>query len=203
MPLAPGKSDFAAAFPTTASNGAVSRIRFANQFVGNLRQPKQAEGQPKETKFTGFPAALRFMVCNGGKSPSLQLTTAGAEFALLRNPILDSTQGQADRKFNEDEIAFLLAHIKSSVPEETSAYAAILDAIQSGANTPDAVDKYLRHRFNLPTEQAMTKTFLTTPANRRDLPAGGPRPRRPEKEGLRVTYLVTEQGKDFLSRIER
>jgi len=190
---------FAAAFPTTASNGAVSRIRFANQFVGNLRQPKQAEGQPKETKFTGFPAALRFMVCNGGKSPSLQLTTAGAEFALLRNPILDSTQEQADRKFSEAEIAFLLAHIKGFVPEETSAYYAILDAIQSGANTPDAVDAYLRHRFNLPTEQTITKTFLTTQRTGAisrladlDLIAR-------EKQGLRVTYLLTSKGSDLRS----
>ena len=188
---------FAAAFPTTASNGAVSRIRFANQFVGNLRQPKQADGQPKETKFTGFPAALRFMVCNGGKSPFLQLTTAGAEFALLRNPILDSTQEQADRKFSETEIGFLLAHIKGFVPKETSAYYSILDAIQSRANTPDAVDAYLRQRFNLPTEQDMTKTFLTTQrtgAISRLVELGLT---AREKEGLRVTYLLTQPGQDF------
>jgi hypothetical protein len=194
---------FAAAFPTTVSNGPVSRIRFGNQFVGNLRQPKQAEGQPKETKFTGFPAALRFMVCNGGKSPSLQLTTAGAEFALLRNPILDSTQEQADRKFSEAEIAFLLSHMKSFVPEETSAYYAILDAIQSGANTPDAVDAYLRHRFNLSTEQDMTKTFLTTQRTGAISRLADLALIAREKQGLRVTYLLTSKGSDLRSHLTK
>jgi hypothetical protein len=193
---------FAAAFPTTASNGPVSRIRFGNQFVGNLRQPKQAEGQPKQTKFTGFPAALRFMVCTGGKSPALQLTTAGAEFALLGNPILDSSQEQPDRKFSETEIAFLLTHVRNSVPEETSAYSAVLDAIQSGANTPDAMDTYLRQRFNLPTEQVITKTFLTTQRTGAisrlvDLCLVAR-----EKEGLHVTYVVTNAGSSFRNSLQ-
>ena len=194
------EDSFAAAFPTTASNGALSRIRFANQFVGNLRQPKQVEGQPKKTKFIGFPAALRFMVCAGGKSPALQLTAAGAEFALLRSPTLDSSPEESDRKFSEPEVALLLAHIKDFVPEETSAYCAILDAIQSGANTPDAVDAYLRQRFNLPTEQAITKTFLTTQrtgAISRLVDLGLI---AREKQGLRVTYLATQAGKDFRAR---
>jgi hypothetical protein len=198
----PREDSFAAAFPSTASNGALSRIRFANQFVGDLRQPKQAEGQAKETKFTGFPAALRLMVCTDGKSPALELTTAGAQFALLRNPILDSSQEQSDRKFSEAEIAFVLAHIKRFVPEETSAYSAILDAIQSGANTPDAVDKYLRHQFSLPTEQAITKTFLSTQrtgAISRLVDLGLVARKR---EGLHVTYLVTTAGNSFRGSVQ-
>jgi hypothetical protein len=191
------EESFAAAFPTTASNGPVSRIRFSNQFVGNLRQPKPAEGQPKETKFTGFPAALRFMLCTGGKTPALQLTTAGAEFALLRNPILDSAQEQTDRKFSEAEIALLLAHIKDFVPEEASAYHAILDAIQSGANTPDAVDAYLRHRFNLPTEQAMTKTFLTTQRTGAISRLADLGLLARQKAGLKVSYTITPQGNNY------
>lgn len=197
----PREDSCATAFPTTVSNGAVSRIRFANQFVGNLRQPKHAEGQPKETKFTGFPAALRFMVCSGAKSPALQLTIAGAEFALLPNPILDSSQAQPNQKFSEAEIRCLLAHIKRFVPEEASAHSAILDAIQSGANTPEAVDAFLRQRFNLPTEQAITKTFLTTQrtgAISRLVDLGLV---ARDKEGLRVTYLVTQPGKDFRAQI--
>lgn len=197
----PREDAFAAAFPTTASNGPLSRIRFGNQFVGNLRQPKQAEGQPKETKFTGFPAALRLMLCTGGKSPALELTTAGAEFGLLPSPILDSSQEQAERKFSEAEIAFLLAHISSSVPEETSAYSAILDAVQSGANTPDAVDAYLRQRFNLPTEQAITQTFLTTQRTGAISRLADLGLIAREKQGLRVTYLLTSKGNDLRSRL--
>ena len=61
---------FAAAFPLTAGNGARSRTRFANQFVGDLRQPKKSEDRLHEVKFNGLPSALKFIVCTGGKNPS-------------------------------------------------------------------------------------------------------------------------------------
>ena len=196
---------FAAAFPVSATNGAGSRIRFANQFVGDLRQPKQAEGQPKETKFIGLPAALKFMQCSDGKNPILELTTAGAEFALLQNPIFDGTQEPASRKFSDGEIEFLLAHIRRCVPEELSAYISVIDAITNGANTPDQVDKFLCERFQLEvvasahTENEITKTFLTTQRT-------GAISRLADlglitrvKEGLRVTYHLAPSAKIFNS----
>ena len=198
------EDSFAAAFPVSAGNGAVSRIRFANQFVGDLRQPKQAEGQPKETKFNGLPSALKFFFCADGKSPLVTLTTAGAEFALLRNPILDSAKDEiAQQKFSEAEVSFLLAHIRNHVPEETAAYLSIIDAIQAEANNPDEVDKFLCERFNLriaaktETENDITQTFLTTQrtgAISRMVDLGL---LTRQKEGLRVTYSITNQAKAF------
>src|ERR1043166_5000769 len=194
---------FAAAFPTTASNGAGSRIRFANQFVGDLRQPKRAEGQPKETKFNGFPSALKFLVCSDGKNPLLELTTAGAEFALLRNPIFDAGQEQAACKFSAAEIEFLLAHITRSVPEEASAYFSIIDAVAHGANTPDKVDEFLCKRFDLQVvanaenPDEITQTFLTTQrtgAISRMVDLGL---LARKKACLRVTYLATRTGERF------
>ena len=126
----------------------------------------------------------------------------GARVALLPSPILDSSREQAERKFSEAEIAFLLAHISNSVPEETSAYSAILDAVQSGANTPDTVDKYLRQRFKLPTEQAITKTFLTTQRTGAISRLADLSLIAREKQGLRVTYLVTKPGEEFRSQIK-
>ena len=197
-----------AAFPTSASSGAVSRIRFANQFIGDLRQPKQAQGQPKETKFNGFPAALKFLLCSDGKPPALELTTAGAEFALLRNPIFDGSQDPAGSKFSEAEIEFLLAHIAKSVPEETFAYISIIDAVKHGANTPDQVDDFLCKRFDLRVMakaekiNGITKTFLTTQrtgAISRMVDLGL---LTRQKEGLRVTYLVSDKAVLFQSKIK-
>lgn len=194
---------FAAAFPTTAGNGARSRIRFANQFIGDLRQPKKTEAENREIKFNGLPAALHFIVCSDGKNPVLTLTRPGGEFAALANPILDSGAATPDRKFSEAETEFLLAHVRRAVPEETSAYTSIIDGINEGANTPDKLDNYLCRTFRLEiatlaeTENQITQTFLTTQrtgaiSRMVDLGLAAR-----EKTGLRVTYVVTRQGISF------
>lgn len=196
----PREESFAAAFPVSAGNGAASRARFTNQFVGDLRQPKPAEGQPKETKFNGLPSALKFFECFDGKSPTLALTSAGAEFALLQNPILDGDQETPDRKFSNAEIEFLLAHIRRYVPEEASAYVSIIDAVGTGADTPNQVDEFLCKRFRLRVvpkavkDDEITQTFLTTQrtgaiSRMADLGLLGR-----EKTGLHVRYHVTQSG---------
>jgi len=197
-----------AAFPTSASSGAVSRIRFANQFIGDLRQPKRSVNQPKEVKFNGFPAALKFIVCSDDKEPLLRLTTAGAEFAVFQNPVLDGGQDLVPRKFSDAETNFLLAHVDRSVPEETSAYVAIADAIGEGANTPDDVDKFLCRKFHLQVaikaeaEYEITQTFLTTQrtgAISRMVDLGLI---AREKNGLHVTYKITQPGQRFRNQIK-
>jgi hypothetical protein len=184
---------FSAAFPSSAiDGGGESRLRFGTQFVASLRQQELG----------GFPAALRLVAIDTAKEPRLSLTKAGTDFALLKNPVLDERETLPSCKLSQVEIEFLLAHILHSVPEETSAYDSILDAIQSGANTPDAVDKYLRQRFKLTNEQAITKTFLTTQrtgAISRLVDLGLV---AREREGLRVTYHFTQSGKDLLTRMK-
>lgn len=205
----PREDSFAAAFPVSAGNGATSRMRFANQFVGDLRQPKPAEGQPKETKFNGLPAALKLFVCADGKAPILELTTVGAEFALFQNPILDGGQSTPDRKFSVAEVEFLLSHIRQFIPEEASAYASIIDAIASDANTPDQVDEYLCKRFNLSivakAEQAneITQTFLTTQRTGAISRMADLGLLAREKSGLRVTYKIAELGKNFREQLNK
>jgi hypothetical protein len=139
-----------AAFPSTTSRGAESRLRYENQFVGSIKQGK----------LTGLPGALRLVAHDSAKNPNLRLTNAGAQFAALPNPLLDpSVPGD---KFTDDEIRFLLQHIQSCVPEEVSAFVAIIDSINNGADTPDKMDAFLRARFGLKDEAAMTATFLST-----------------------------------------
>jgi len=202
----PREDALAAAFPTSAGRGAASCVRFANQFVGDLRQPKQPDHAPRETKFNGFPAALKFITCSEGRVPLLNLTRAGADFARLENPVLDSVESPQS-KFTEKEMAFLLAHILRAVPEEAAAYISIIDAISEGANTPDELDKYLCEKFglavvtsaNIENEfiETITQTFLTTQRT-------GAISRMADlgliartKEGLRVTYQVTDAANKF------
>jgi len=191
------------AFPTTAGSGAVSRMRFANQFIGDLRQPKQSDNQPREIKFNGFPSALKFIGCSDDKEPVLRLTSTGAEFAILQNPVLDGAHDLVTRKFSDAEADFLLTHILRSVPEEASAYFAVVDAIEEGANTPDDMDKYLCRRFQLQiaakakAEAEITQTFLTTQrtgAISRMVDLGLI---AREKNGLRVNYKITSVAQHF------
>ncbi len=198
------EDSFAAAFPVSAGNGAVSRIRFGNQFVGDLRQPKQLEGQRTETQFNGLPSDLEFFSCSDGRSPLVTLTTAGAEFAVLANPILDKSGNEMPQhKFSEEEVSFLLGHIKIHVPEEVVAYLSIIEAILAGANNPEGMDRFLCDRFNLrlatkaekPNE--IKQTFLTTQrtgAISRMVDLGLV---TRQKEGLRVLYSVTDLAKEF------
>ncbi len=185
---------FAAAFPSsaTANGGGESRLRFGNQFVAHMRQDRLG----------GFPAALRLVALDAAKEPRLSLTRAGAQFASLENPVLDGATNPPARKLSEAEVEFLLNHIIHTVPEEASAYAAILGAIQSGANTPDTMDEFLRQRFNLQTEEAITKTFLTTQRTGAISRMADLGLIAREKQGLRVTYLLTKPGREFRSQIK-
>lgn len=190
---------FAAAFPSsaTADGGGESRVRFGNQFVAHTRQEQLG----------GFPAALRLLALDG-KELRLSLTKAGAEFAMLENPVLDCVDAAPTRKFSRSEVDFLLSHVLKMVPEEVSAYLAIFSAIATNANTPEKIDMYLCDRFNLrvverakkPTE--ITATFLTTQrtgAISRMVDLGLI---TREKAGLRVTYHITASGTEFSKTIK-
>jgi len=192
------EESFAAAFPSTEYHGAESRVRFGGQFVGNIKQ-----GQ-----LTGLPGGLKLVAYDSSKEPKLVLTTAGLEFALLPNPVLDHSVDSRPRKLGEAEIEFLLDHISKFVAPELSAYLAVIDGIKEGAKTPDKLDKYLCGRFGLkivekhqhPNE--ITQTFLTTQrtgaiSRMADIDLVGR-----EKAGIRVTYFVTHPGECFRKRIQ-
>lgn len=181
-----------AAFPTSDINGGEGRLRFGNQFVAALKQER----------LRGLPGDLKLIICEGAKEPKLLLTKAGAAFAKLANPVLDTHDNLPRIKLSEEEVSFLLSHIRQFVPEESSAFVSVIDGIEQGANTPEALDRYLRSRFNLPDEAAMKTSFLSTQrtgaiSRMADLGLVAR-----EKEGLRVTYTVTHPGKYFRSQIE-
>ena len=119
----------------------------------------------------------------------------------MPNPVLDPGSTAPADKFTDDEIRFLLQHIQSCVPEEVSAFVAIIDAINDGANTPDKMDAFLRARFDLKDEAAMTATFLSTQRTGAISRLADLGLVYREKAGLRVTYTVSHPGKCFRSQI--
>jgi hypothetical protein len=181
-----------AAFPTTGINGGESRSRFQTQFVAALKQ----------NKLTGLPAELRLVTTDTSKEAHLRLTAAGAAFAVLPNPILDGEPATGGRKWTDTETRFLLDHIKRAVPVEASAYAAIIEGIEAGENTPDKLDAYLRRRFGLQGANEIKPTFLSTQrtgvvSRMADLDL-----LYREKSGLRVTYSLTHIGQHFGSQFK-
>lgn len=183
------EDSISAAFPTTTHSGGESRLRYGNQFVGTIKQGK----------LMGLPAALGLVANDSAKDPYLRLTKAGAQFAALPNPVLDP--GLTGDKFTDDEIRFLLQHIQSCVPEEVSAFVAIIDAINEGANTPDKIDAFLRARFGFQDEAAMTTTFLSTQRTGAISRLADLGLVYREKAGIRVTYTVSHPGRCFRSQI--
>lgn len=184
---------FSSAFPSSdIEGGGESRLRFGNQFVAHIRHEQLG----------GFPSALRLVAMDIAKEPRLSLTKVGADFAVLENPVLDGRGAAPTNKLSQAEVQFLLNHILNSIPEETSAYVAILNAVKSGANTPATVDAYLRRLFELPTEEAISDTFLTTQRTGAISRLADLGLIARQKQGPRVTYLVTSSGTEFLSRIK-
>ncbi len=186
----------AAAFPVSAANGAQSQIRFANQFVGSLRQGK----------LIGFPAALLLVACDTSKDSRLSLTRAGIEFATLENPVFDTDREHATQRLSAAEIQFLLDHIKHFAPQELCAYTSILDGIAEGSNSPDTIDAYLARRFQLTvaveakTPNEITQTFLTTQRTGAISRMADLGLIAREKTGIKVAYLITQSGQDFRAR---
>jgi hypothetical protein len=144
----------AIAFPSLDSdNSDRSRLRYATQFVGTIS---------KEGHITGLLFDLKLINFDHHKSQRIRLTQPGAEFAQLRNPVLDDPANRSGERFSEEERLFLLRHIMSSVPIESFAYRAILSKVQSGANTPAGLDRALEPYLPKRPDKPFSPAFLTT-----------------------------------------
>jgi hypothetical protein len=194
------------AFPYSDSpNGDKSRLRYANQFVASLT---------KQGTLAGLPIELKLVNRDQSRTPQILLTEAGWLFATMRNPILDDHNHQASkhqvfnaggvilgqrRKFSDEEIEFLLAHIRSQVPAEAFAYKVVLEAITQGANTPDKLDDALEVYLPKRDEKPFTRAFLTTQR-------AGVVSRMADlgliqriRDGIKVTYTTTTKPFEYSS----
>jgi len=177
------------AFPSSDREVEKSRLRYANQFVA---------GVSKQGQVSGLLMDLKLINHTGGKVPRLNLTEAGWDFVKLWNPVLDNSMPENAQKFATEESAFLLDHISSSVPAEDFAYRAILTAVNNGAKAPEQLDAALERYVSRDADRSLTKSFLAsqrsgTVSRMADL---GLIMR--ERDGVKVSYVVTDSGKQFV-----
>lgn len=198
------------AFPYSDSpNGDKSRLRYANQFVASLT---------KQGTLAGLPIELKLVNRDQSRTPQILLTEAGWLFATMRNPILDDHNHQTSkhqvfsaggvilgqrRKFSDEEIEFLLAHIRSQVPAEAFAFKVVLEAITQGANTPDKLDDALEVYLPKRDEKPFTRAFLTTQR-------AGVVSRMADlgliqriRDGIKVTYTATTKPFEYSTNLLR
>jgi len=164
------------------------RIRYANQFV---------VGTTKQGQLTGLLVDLGLINKLSRESLKVALTDAGWKFALMPNPVLDGQDENPATKLSSEECVFLEGHIASNVAVERSAYLQILRAIHSGYDNPEK----LRAAFNdVEKETAKNKLYFSTQragaiSRMADLGL-----LRRDRNGTRVSYVITDDGAEFLNK---
>jgi hypothetical protein len=177
------------AFPYTDSpNGDKSRLRYANQFVASFT---------KQGTLAGLPIELKLANRDHSRNPQLLLTEAGWRFALMTNPILDFRKDGTQPRFSDDEVGFMIDHIRAHVPAEAFAFGAVLMAVMDGANTPEKLDDALQKYLPKRNDKPFTRAFLTTQRAgvvSRMIDLGLLQRLR---DGINVTYAATAKGSEY------
>jgi len=180
----------AVAFPVSDSDaGDKARLRYANQFVGAVN---------KQGQLSGLLADLKLISLVPGRDARIRLTQAGWEFAVLKNPVLDDISVSGS-KFGEQEIGFLVDHIRSYVPAEDCAYRTILKACAEGANTPNKLDDYLSKGVSPRNGSPFTNAFISTQRSGAISRMGDLGLVARKRDGIKVTYVATETGHEFMT----
>ena len=170
-------------FPTKDSK---SLLRYTNQFILSVN---------KGGTLSGFPVELGLLNRLDSKGTRLSLTEAGLQFALLSSPVLDPPRRPQER-LSTDEVSFLLNHIRLAVPREHAAYRSVLRAIQDGAANPEKLDAAIH--LMVPAGASISNPYLSTQragvvSRMSDLGLVSR-----QREGIRVTYSLTQKGQDYL-----
>ena len=183
----------ATAFPTSNSSSEKSRDRYSNQFVANFNGKGEISGLLVDLKLINLERKKDFI--------HLRLTEPGWTFAVMRNPILDDDNADPHERFSEEEVAFLLNHIAQDVPVEAFAFHAVLAGIEKGHTTPNSLDSYLaRYRAKSPKRE-ITDAYLTTQRSGVVARLSDLMLIRRVRDGIRVSYQITDRGKDYLPRL--
>jgi hypothetical protein len=164
-----------------------SILRYKNQFVGAIS---------KDGKLSGLLRDFNFINISQENADFVLPTSAGWEFASIRNPILEGDY--EGHRFSEEEFHFLINHIRDSVPVEKFAYELLLQLISRGINTPSLLDNELVKNYRAGEVSKVSESFLSTQrsgAISRMCDLGVV---RRVWHGTAVSYELTEKSKEFL-----
>lgn len=176
----------ATAFPQKVKFGQEKKMaRFSNQFIGSVN---------KKGELSGFVYDLKFVnKLDDGKENKIALTKRGWEFAQLNNPVLDRLSEKPAR-FSDEEIHFLIKHIKEYIPKDLFAFRTIKNLIENGSKTPENLDADLEKNISNKRRNKLTKGYLSTQRSgvvSRMVDLGLI---KRERKGVNVTYQLTENG---------
>lgn len=175
-----------AGLPQVSDEKSQSRYKF--QFLAYQR---------KDNLLDGAMAILRF--CNlekkGGKT-FIGLTEWGANFSNEINPVLDN--GDLDTSLSSQEIECYLNHIDKNVLSESIAIKWLLDKINKGINERSQINKQLGKDYGKIWGDA-TEAVINTQRAGLTARAFELGLIEKEKNGIYVTYSITEAGSNYLT----
>lgn len=167
-----------------------STLRYASQFFCNSSAQGSLSGLLADLKLIGRSPAQKSLVL---------ITEPGWRFATQANPVLDDAQEKPAARFSDEEVDFMLEHIRRSVAVEDFAYRAILSALRDGANTPETIDEALSKYLPRDSNRRISAAFRASQRS-------GAVSRMSDlhlldriRKGLRVVYVLTKRGEQFLN----
>ncbi len=119
------------------------------------------------------------------------------DFANLINPLLDQpVLEKPAQKFSQEEIAWLGDHIAKNVPVEACAYRTILNGLQDGQKTPDALDHFVREHAK--GKNDLTEAFVSTQRSGAVSRMADLNLIRRQRDGTKVSYEITELSEKWM-----
>jgi Arc/MetJ-type ribon-helix-helix transcriptional regulator len=123
----PRGEQLAIAFPESTEK---SKLRFAHQYVGYVRN---------DGRIMGFGAQMKFINIINNR---IGVTEFGAKFAELENPILDKED--YSNPLSKEEVQFLLNHIRQHVRGEAEHILWIVRGLSERSMTRSQLNEYMR-----------------------------------------------------------
>jgi hypothetical protein len=168
-------------------------MRFKNQFVGHVTGTRESgyfiEGAAPTLKFLE-------MVKDEKNSVRVGITPFGLKFASLSNPVIDTHDFSAS--FSPEEIEFLLEHIASEIPGEGKLMHLILSNVKKGVATPDELNDKVKALYPKQTDNEVVSMRAGAVSRVCELGL-----LKREKEGVKVTYVLTDRGEKYLKRLAK
>lgn len=169
-----------------------STNRYKAHFLALIRKDEKFEGAMSYLKFVNFKKL-------NGEKIYIGLTKEGLEFAKLKNPIID--EKNFEKSLSDSEINFYLDHISKNVKGEKAAIEWLLRKINEGIIEREKIIQEITKEFNqfwndskdvINTQRAglMARMFELGLINKR-------------KEGISVTYSISDRGRKFLDKTKR
>ena len=172
-----------------------AKLRFRNQFVGHA--VLKIENEKTVLKIYGAAPTLKFLdMKNEKKSVLVGITEFGLKFASLLNPVID--QQEYSSALSADEVEFLLEHIATQVPEEAKLIHLILSGVKKGIATPNELNERVKaDRSDWEgNEPSMMRAGIVSRIGELGL-------LERRKDGVKVTYLLTDLGEKYLERLSK